>query len=890
MNHIFKKSIVGSVLILTLGLSACGDNKSVEGYVSQGKNYIDSNDFAKAIIELKNAVRMSPNDGNVRLLLGKSYLEQGAYNSAEKELSKAVELGIDTNLVITPLVKVYSKLNDFEEVYRLIDESGAVSDDNFVALLAYGGITAINESKLGKAKDFLKQAVNTGIESPYIQLSQGYLAYIDKNYDQGLQITDDLIAKHPAIVDAYILKGYLHAEKEEFDAASLSFKTFIKKHPQDGYVRLLEINSLIAAGQLDEAQTKVDKILEVNKQATLAKFYKAQISFLKEDYEKAIEFADSAINEGLDFKFTRLIAGVSAFKLESYERAHQHLVKISNDFSKYPEVQRLFTFVQLKLGLTTDASESLKSLESETVFDNSLFAEAGMQLARSGNVELAKTMFSRANELGDPNSVSLFQGGMLKLQTADISGVEDIKAAIKADEKLSSAWFTVALSHLQNNNIDQALSAAAEWQKVSPTDGLALKGIIYIRLKEYDKAKEALQNAVKEDNTNFGAKFNLARAQMLSGNSLEAVESTKALINENPNSLKSMDLLISMLNQSKQLEQAQEFIDQQVLKHPDLLSPKIAKALVFQYLNQPKDVVKLLLAEKETLTPEGWLLLGNNQLMLKDIKGAYDSFQQWRTTYPLDLKAWLQELLILDISNQAQKALDLILLAEKEYGTHPQMTLLKLNYQTKLGLLDKADFTLNLIKAQKIDSELLDRFEGQLALSNGDYDKAENLLNKYYSLYPDLESAELLAFAMAKNGKLKSASELLEKEFESKRKSLRGLFTLAGFFSATNQPDKAISYYQKIIEQQPDNFIALNNLALKLFKQKNYILAKDYALKALQVSPNDPNVLDTIGWIAFAKGETDEALEYLREAYNLAPNNQEIKSHYLEVQKAVNAN
>lgn len=890
MNHIFKKSIVGSVLILTLGLSGCGEDKSLETYVTQGKNYIDSHDFSKAIIELKNAVRLSPNDGNVRLLLGQSYLEQGAYNSAEKELSKAVELGIDTNSVINLLVQVYSKLNDFEEVYRLIDESGSVSDENFVAILAYGGITAINENNLGKAKDFLKQAVNTGIGSPYIQLSQGYLAYIDKNYDQGLQIADDLIAKYPAIVDAYILQGYLHAEKKEFEAASLSFKTFIEKHPQDGYVRLLEINSLIGAGQLDQAQINVDKILAVNKQATLAKFYKAQISFLKEDYENAIEFADSAINEGLDFKFTRLIAGVSAFKLKSYERAHQHLVKISNEFSNYPEIQRLYTFVQLKLGLISDASESLKGLESETEFDNGLFAEAGMQLARSGNIEQAKNMFSRANELGEANAISLFQGGMLKLQTADITGVEDIKAAIKADEKLSSAWFTIALSHLQNKNIDQALAAAAEWQKVSPTDGLALKGIIYIRLKEYDKAREALQNAIKEDETNFGAKFNLARAQMLSGDSSEAVESIKALINEHPNSLKSMDLYIGMLNQSKQLDQAQEFIDQQVLKHPDLLIPKIAKALIFQYLNQPKDVVELLSAEKERLTPEGWLLLGDNQLKLKDIRGAYASFQQWRTIYPLDLKAWLKELLILDVSNQDQKALDLILLAEKNYGTHPQMTLLKLNYQTKLGLLDKADFTLNLIKAQNIDSELLNRFEGQLALSKGDYEKAENLLNSNYLLHPDLESAELIAFALAKNGKLKSASDLLEQEFESKRKTLKGLFTLAGFFSKTNQPDKAISYYKKIIEQQPENVIALNNLAFKTFKQKNYILAKEYALKALQVSPKDPNVLDTIGWIAFAKGETDQALEYLREAYNLAPNNQEIKSHYLEVQKAVSGN
>lgn len=889
MNHILKKSIVGSVLLLALGLSACGDNKSLETYVADGKSYIDSNDFSKAIIEFKNAVRLMPTDGNVRLLLGQSYLKQGSYHSAEKELSKAVELGINADSVISLLVQVYSKLNDYEEVYRLIDESGSVSDENFVTILAYGGITALNENKLGKANDFLNQAVNTGVNSPYIQLSKGYLAYINKNYDQGIQITNDLIANYPAVEDAFILKGYLHIGKEEFEAASASFKIFIEKHPQDGYVRLLEINSLIGAGQLDEAQTKVDNILAVNKQATLAKFYKAQISFLKADYEKAIEFANAAINEGLDFKYTRLIAGVSAFKLKSYELSQQHLIKISDEFTKYPEILRLYTFVQLKLGLVSDASDTLSSLESETDFDSSLFAVAGMQLARSGSVEQAKNMFSRANELEKANSVSLFQGGMLKLQTADISGIEDIKAAIKVDDKLSSAWFTIALSHLQNNNIDEALVAAQEWQKVSPTDGLALKGIIFIRLKEYAKAEEALHEAIKEDDTNFGAKFNLARAQMLSGNSQGAVESIKIVINEHPNSLKSMDLLIGMLNQSVQLEQAQEFIDQQILKHPTLLSPKIAKALIFQYLDQSQDVVNILSAEKERLTPEGWLLLGDNQLKLKDIKGAYTSYQQWRTVYPLDLKAWLKELLTLDVSNQNQKALDLILLAEKNHGTHPQMTLLKLNYQIKLELIDKADFTLNLIKAQNINSPMLSRFEGELALNKGEFDKAESLLNQNYLLNPDLESAELLAFAMSKNGKSKIAGELLEKEFENKRKTLKGLFTLANFFSTINQPDKASSYYQKIIEHQPDNVIALNNLALITLKQKKYSIAKEYALKALKVYPKSPEVLDTIGSIAFSNGDVDEAFKYLQEAYNLAPDNQEIKSHYLQVKKARNS-
>ena len=71
----------------------------------------------------------------------------------------------------------------------------------------------------------------------------------------------------------------------------------------------------------------------------------------------------------------------------------------------------------------------------------------------------------------------------------------------------------------------------------------------------------------------------------------------------------------------------------------------------------------------------------------------------------------------------------------------------------------------------------------------------------------------------------------------------------------------------------------LNNLAAVEDGMGNGAKALEHAQSAHSLSPNDPMVLDTLGWLLVRQGTVDIGLKHLREARVRAPGNPEIRYH-----------
>jgi len=89
----------------------------------------------------------------------------------------------------------------------------------------------------------------------------------------------------------------------------------------------------------------------------------------------------------------------------------------------------------------------------------------------------------------------------------------------------------------------------------------------------------------------------------------------------------------------------------------------------------------------------------------------------------------------------------------------------------------------------------------------------------------------------------------------------------------------AVAQYQLVLAQQPDNPVILNNLAWAA-GQLGDPKALGYAERALKQAPDSPLILDTVGVLLTAKGETTRALEYLTRAVALAPDRPDIRMNY----------
>jgi len=103
---------------------------------------------------------------------------------------------------------------------------------------------------------------------------------------------------------------------------------------------------------------------------------------------------------------------------------------------------------------------------------------------------------------------------------------------------------------------------------------------------------------------------------------------------------------------------------------------------------------------------------------------------------------------------------------------------------------------------------------------------------------------------------------------------------LAKSYYDAGQFAKAEKAYLKCLEITPDNPAALNNLAyLYLDNLNSPEKALPYARKVIRLMPQDPNVLDTYGWLMAKLRKYPEAKKYLLRAIERAPEKASYRHH-----------
>ena len=109
------------------------------------------------------------------------------------------------------------------------------------------------------------------------------------------------------------------------------------------------------------------------------------------------------------------------------------------------------------------------------------------------------------------------------------------------------------------------------------------------------------------------------------------------------------------------------------------------------------------------------------------------------------------------------------------------------------------------------------------------------------------------------------------------------LYDFALLAEKTGHPEVMEKSLRQVMELAPDSHHAYNALGYSL-AERNVRLDEALVLidKALKLSPQDPFIMDSMGWVQYRLGKLDEAADYLRRAYTLRPD-VEIAVHLGEV-------
>lgn len=106
------------------------------------------------------------------------------------------------------------------------------------------------------------------------------------------------------------------------------------------------------------------------------------------------------------------------------------------------------------------------------------------------------------------------------------------------------------------------------------------------------------------------------------------------------------------------------------------------------------------------------------------------------------------------------------------------------------------------------------------------------------------------------------------------------LFYYAVSLDQRNQKNEATEIMYKVLAIKPDHAMALNFIAYGYAEQKTRLdEALTMAQKALAQEPQNPFILDTLGWIYYQKGQYQEAVVWLEKAYEHGNNESLILDH-----------
>jgi cellulose synthase operon protein C len=147
-----------------------------------------------------------------------------------------------------------------------------------------------------------------------------------------------------------------------------------------------------------------------------------------------------------------------------------------------------------------------------------------------------------------------------------------------------------------------------------------------------------------------------------------------------------------------------------------------------------------------------------------------------------------------------------------------------------------------------------------------------------HATLPETRTALKLASALQAEGQSAAAVTLLKGWVGKHKDDVDAQRVLASMHMQRGEWPAAQATYRQLLGSRPQDALLLNDLANALLPTDPAAALKA-AEQALAAAPTDARVIDTVGWVLFQNGQTDRALQLLRDARLRQPGNPTIRYH-----------
>ncbi|NQY88165.1 MAG: PEP-CTERM system TPR-repeat protein PrsT [Colwellia sp.] len=860
-----KSPIILSVplLLLTFSLlllSACTPSKSTTELVTLAKSSLAEKQWSEAIIYLNNALSQQDensadtkgeSEGEVRLLLGQSYLGLGDMPQAERFLAQAVAGDVNLTLSIGLYSRALFHQHKFQPLLSVIERYRKKRPELAIELSLYEVLVLHKTGQQQRAGDLL--AIVTELSQNKTSslgiFTQAY-TQADTSPQRALELIAQLLTLAPNYVDGYLLKAQILFSEKNFDGAYTAFAHYLTLQPHAYHIHFLLAVTALQLSKLEVTQDHVTKLLTLNKNHPLANHLQALLAFEEKEYPRAKFHAENSIQHDLDLPANYLIAGVSAFKLQQESQAYDHLTKAAKAMPDNQQIKKILTLLQVKLGYLQEAVDNFEGLtlsdEMGLSLGNMLAAELLSTTNNAPSNTKAQHILAKMQFVPLTNPILKLQQGILQLKSGDKQGLLAIEKvaeqALEQNDGSNIAAIAYIMALVDEGELNKAILQAQQWQQKIPNNLAAMNILALLHQKNNDKEKATrwYERALAVDKKNIPSLLFQAYQLANKDQAEQAIAYFKQVLTIKPNHARAFSGILHLrTNTTPDWSMLQALIDL-TYEHQHILQ-QLGQAMI-----QARAYEELYRYLHDDTVQHNW---GN---------------KVWHI--------WLQVLLTLQKEEQLKDAISRF--SQKHSSTD--------NLLFVISLLEKAqrfDDILNFIDQQTQvghERRKLQYAKASALLSLGQIEKADFIISR-------LEYAEplpALNWLLAQLALLKKDHTLAQQHFTlhfAEQPTLSGLIQLSNFLLAKGSYKEVIRLGKYYLSVQPNDSHARTLLSQWLAK-----IDTSAAIAFLDV-PENLNfikqnwlVANNLAWLYLNSEQKKQALIFSKYAFDQQPLHNEV--------------
>lgn len=869
------------IATMVLILAGCGGPSDAE-LTASAKTLLASKDTKGAVIQLKNALQKNPQSAEARLLLGKALLESGDPVAALVELRKAQELQTPDEQVMPELAR--AMLMTGEEAKLLAQFSSiklkdpAASGDLLTSLA-----TAYASSRdTQKAKDTLQVALKDRPGYAPALILQARLLAVDSDVDAALAVLGKVLGNEPGNENAGILKGdLLHRGKRNLDGALAAYQAVLATNPKSisAHTSAMAVLYEQKKPELAKAQFAELKKVAPNHPETL--YFEAQFAFEAKDYKAVREITDRILKVLPDNVPVLELAGATEYRLKNYLQAEAFLGRALKKVPGLVLSRHLLAQTYLRTGQPGKAVEVLQPLLEGKSPDGTTLALAGDAWLQMGDTKKSDAAFQAAGKAAPDDARVRTSVAMAQIARGNGTAAVAELESIAAGDKGTRADLALVSARLRQGDIAGALKAIDGLQAKTPDSAVPdnLRGRVLLVKRDLPAATKSFEAALQKDSSYFPAVASLAAIDLAAGKPELARQRFETLLKAQPKNPQAMLALAELgVRTGAAPADALRWMREAIKANPTEPTPYL---ILVTFLLNTGDAKAAMAAAQEAVAALPSNLdvqdaMGRAQIANGDGNQAVTTYTKLVAAQPTFAMHHVRMAdgyaLNKDLSN-AGRAL------RRALELQPNLAAAK-GAQVALALMDKRpDDAVNLTREmQKKDTKDATGWalEGEVETSRKNWAAAATAYRGALQRRPVADYAAKLHRSLLQAGNAPEAERLTADWKKNHPKDPIFPYYLGDLALSQDKWAEAEAHYRAVLEVQPKNALALNNVAWLLVKQgKPGAVAM--AEQATTLLPDRAPLLDTLATALAGDKQYAKAIEVQKRAIVINPQDNTLK-------------